>query len=317
MSIASPRLETRAEVKSFSIGICASGEAAGTLARLMQVIQQEAVPSRFCLTRIIIVASAPSRATDAYLEELAAVDRRILLIREPERKGKIDAVNKIIQNRSGDYLVFVNADAVPEPGAITKLISRIGSDSNIGAVSGSPTFRPSGDLTSRVLEFMWATHNVSSLALNHLGMSNHASDELMVVRSEALVSLPNDVVNDGAYISGHAFAEGYRILFSKDAKVVIDVPHSTVQLIEQRRRILFGHAQVWKMLGQVPVTIESLMLTNPSLSLSLVVKVIASRPSRILILPVAVMAEVTATLLSISDRFFSPDRHTVWKRYRG
>jgi biofilm PGA synthesis N-glycosyltransferase PgaC len=310
-----PRPGEGSEVEEFTVGICVSGEAADTLNRLMQVVQSEEIPSDVRLARIIIVASAPSQTTKALVERLASDDARVELIEEPQRRGKIDAVNKIIHNRLGSYLLFVNADAVPEPGAIAKLIGKVRSDPKAGAVSGCPTFRHSGDLNSRLLEFMWATHNDSSLALNHLGMSNHSSDELMVVRSEAVVDLPFDVVNDGAYISGHAFADGYRILFSEDAKVAIDVPRSTIQLIEQRRRILFGHAQVWKLLGRPPLTIESLMISNPVLSVSLVVRVVASRPSRILILPAAMMVEVAATLLSIADRFSSPDRHTVWKRF--
>jgi cellulose synthase/poly-beta-1,6-N-acetylglucosamine synthase-like glycosyltransferase len=304
------------ELASFSIGICASGDSADTLRRLIGVIQSEAFPAQFALSRVIIVASDPSESTAAFLLKLADDDRRVMLIHEPKRKGKVDAVNTIIRNRVGSYLVFVNADAIPEAGAITKLILRLSSDPGAGAISACPTFSPSGDLNSRLLEFMWATHNVSSLELNHLGMSNHASAELMVVRSEAVVTLPNDVVNDGAYISGRASARGYRILFCGDAKVTIDVPGSVVQLIEQRRRILFGHRQVWKKLGRRPLTVESLILVNPALSLSLVGRVIASRPSRILVVPVAVMAEVAATVLSIADRFTSKDRHTVWKRYR-
>ncbi len=304
------------QVKSFTVGICASGDSSKTLRRLMRVVRSEVLPEQFELSRIIVVASEASRSTTEFLRDLASSDGRVMPIFEPERRGKVEAVNTIIRNCVGSFLVFVNADAVPEPGAIEKLVLRIDSDRGIGAVSACPTFSPSGDLNSRLLDFMWATHNVTSRELNHLGMSNHASDELMVVRSEALVLLPDDVVNDGAYISGHAFAEGYHILFSEDAKVAIDVPGSAFQLIEQRRRILFGHAQVWRKLGRLPLTAESLMLFNPAMSLSMVCGVIASRPSRIVVVPVAVMAEVVAAVFSIMDRLTSSDRHTVWKRYR-
>lgn len=300
----------------FSVGICASGESAMTLSTLMQVVESETLPPGFSLARIVVVASAPSNSTLELLRGLAANDDRILLIQEDERKGKIDAVNTIIRNHVGSYLVFVNADAVPERGAIAKLITKISSERRIGAVSGCPTFVPGDDLSSRVLEFIWAIHNASALELNHRGLSNHASDELMVVRSEALPTLPNDVVNDGAYISGRASAEGYRILFADGAKVTIDVPSTVFQLIEQRRRILFGHTQVWKKLGRPPLTIESLMLKNPALSISLVGRAIASRPSRLAVVPVAMVAEAVAGLLSIKDRLSSTERHTVWKRYR-
>lgn len=149
------------EEVAFSIGICASGDAVETLRRLIPVVQGEVLPKGFRLSSIIIVASEPSESTAELLAAVAAEDSRIVLRVEPERRGKIEAVNRIIRDHSGSYLVFVNADAVPEAGAITKLLLRISSDDAIGTVSACPTFRASGDLISRLLDFMWATHNVS------------------------------------------------------------------------------------------------------------------------------------------------------------
>jgi len=303
-------------VDEFTVGVCASDEPCQTVLRLLRVIQNEELPPHLVLAKIVIVASSPSDGMADLLRRVAEEDRRILPIIQSERKGKIDAVNSIIESHAGTYIVFVNADALPEPGAIAKLVYTMSSRSDAGAVSACPFFHPSGDLSSRVLDLMWTAHNSSSKKLNHMGLSNHSSDELMVVRSRALVKLPNDMVNDGAYIGGRAFAEGYRVLFSDDARVEIDVPQNVFQLIEQRRRILFGHAQVWKRLGRPPLTLESMMLTNPGLSISLVCNVIASRPSRILAAPIAVMAEITAAILSIVDRLVTPERHIVWRRYR-
>lgn len=294
-----------------------SGESSKTLSKLLDVIACESFPEDLSLERIIVVASAPSIPTINLLRRFASADERVMLIHEAYRSGKIEAVNRIIENGIGSYLIFVNADAVPEPGALSKLLSKLRSDPSAGSVSACPTFIPSGDLTSWVLEFMWNIHNVSSLRLNHLGLSNHASDELMAVRSEALVQLPDDVINDGAYISGHAFGRGYRVLFVGSAKVGIDVPMTVFQLVEQRRRILFGHSRVWKRLGKPPLTIESLIVRNPMLSISLLVSTITSRPRRLLVVPVAVVIESVATILSIKDGLSASDRHRVWRRYRG
>lgn len=268
-------------LERFTVGICSAGEATETLARLIRGVRTEELPPGFELSRIVIAASAPSGATSAFLRSIAFEDERIKVISEDQRKGKIDAVNSIIESKVGSYVAFINADAMPRPGALSALMLKVASDRRVGAVSASPMFRPSGDLNSRVIELLWATHNASALTLNHLGISNHASDELVAVRSEALVSLPYDVVNDGAYIGGHASSRGYRILFSEEAKVEIEVPWRIFQLIEQRRRILFGHAQVWKKLGTPPVTLESLLLLNPALAISILGKVIAAKPSRI------------------------------------
>ncbi|MDA4121651.1 MAG: glycosyltransferase [Thaumarchaeota archaeon] len=303
-------------LERFTVGICSAGESPQTLARLIRGVRTEKLPPGFELSRIVIAAGAPSGATSAFLRSVASEDERIKVISEDERKGKIDAVNSIIENKVGSYVAFVNADAMPLPGALSALMLKVASDRRVGAVSASPVFRPSGDLNSRVVELLWAIHNASALTLNHLGKSNHASDELVAVRSEALVSLPYDVVNDGAYIGGHASSKGYRILFSEEAKVEIEVPSRIFHLVEQRRRILFGHAQVWKKLGTLPVTLESLLLLNPALAVSILGKVMAAKPSRILVVPVAAIAEIMAGLLAMGDRLAPTERHVVWKRYR-
>lgn len=299
---------------SFTVGICATGESAERLSELLQVITHEVLPPDMVLARIVVVASSPSQSAVDLLVRVSEEDPRVLILLEPRRSGKIVAVNSIIENSEGSYLVFVNADALPERGAIAKVLERIASDPLAGAVSARPTFRPSGDVTSRVIDLMWRVHNACSTELNRRGMGNHASDELMVVRGDVLSRVPTDVVNDGAYIAGHAFGEGYRILFSADAEVQIDVPETLSRLIEQRRRILFGHTQVWTKLGRPPLTLESLVLVNPILSMRILGRVVATNPRSIMILPLAVVVEGTAALLALADRLLSSDRHTIWRR---
>ena len=42
--------------------------------------------------------------------------------RRSERRGKAEAVNLVMAESVGEYLVFVNADALPERGAFSKLL---------------------------------------------------------------------------------------------------------------------------------------------------------------------------------------------------
>ncbi len=76
---------------------------------------------------------------------------------------------------------------------------------------------------------MWSVHNECSLRLNHMNLSNHGSDEMMVVRTELLSQLPDGLVNDGAYIAGNARLRGYSVKFCNEAPVRIDVPSRCVE----------------------------------------------------------------------------------------
>ena len=299
----------------FTVGVCATSPASN-LPGLLRAIQSEAYPRELILRRIVVVASGCHRSLLREIERLSLSDKRILLIEETQRQGKVEAVNQIIRNIDGQFLVLVNSDATPARGSISRLLQEINSRQDVGSVSALPIL-PSGETaTHKVLELMWTAHNVSSLELNHAGLSNHNCDELMVVRTGLLTELPRNVVNDGAYIGGLVYSRGYRIVFSGDSRVGIDTPSRISDLVQQRRRILFGHAQVWRGLGRAPRTIESLMWTNPPLAIRLVGKALASRPDLLATLPLAVVTEIVSGCLSILDRLFWPARHVVWTRYR-
>ena len=298
----------------FTIGICATGTAEN-LPRLLELIRRETLPANFILERIIVVASGCNEATLLVARSFAEQDPRIVLIEESERQGKADAINKIVDQTIGSYLVFVNSDALPLPGSIAELLRTISRNGTIGVVSGRPMLRLRSDITSSVEEFMWTVHNECSTKLNHMNISNHGSDEMMIVRTELLNRLPDGLVNDGAYIAGRARLNGYSIKFSQDAAVLIDVPPRQVDLIRQRERIIFGHFQVWQLTGRSPKTIETLMLHSPFFSLAIVARTLARNPKLIKAIPVALAGEAVSILLAFKDMFSSTKKHRVWARY--
>lgn len=297
----------------FSIGVCAS-DSAPCLPSLVSFLIEESSGLTCELRRLTVVASGCEAATVSALRTGAGSDPRVAVLVEPERRGKAEAINRIVENSEGEYLVFVNADAVPEAGSIGKLLSLAAGSESVGCVSGSPAFEGSGGLFGDALGLMWSAHNLVSERLNHAGLSNHSSDELLLVRRSLMSRLPHSLVNDGAYIGGLATARGLRVLFCDDARVRISVPSRPHEMVRQRRRIIFGHIQVWKSLGTPPRTMESLLFTNPVLSLKLLVALLARRPRSILTLPVVAAAELVSGVFAVVDWAFSSDRHTVWRR---
>ena len=261
----------------FSIGICATGRPS-RLVELLGMIEAERFPAGFSLGKIIVVASACAEDIMQGVRRETKRDTRILLVEQRERRGKADAINHIIRERLGEFLVFVNADALPAQGAISRLLRAIGREDAAGVVSGSPVVQPRGGLTQGVLELMWDTHNACSLDMNHMHLSNHGTDELMVVRSDVIEELPEGIVNDGAYIAGRAHSRGYMVKYLPSSAVKVDVPSQPIDIIRQRRRILYGHMQIWRLLGEAPRTAESLVLLSPRLGIGLVVKTVARRP---------------------------------------
>jgi cellulose synthase/poly-beta-1,6-N-acetylglucosamine synthase-like glycosyltransferase len=298
----------------FCIGICATGESP-TLVDLIDSIGRERFPAGFSLRKVIVVASACGRQTLRFLEKVERLDPRVLLIREDERRGKARAINLILEESVGEYLVMVNADAVPSPGAMSRLLRSIERDESIGMVSGIPKIDPGRGIAANILDLMWETANTCSQDLNPTHLSNHGTDELMVVRSDAVASIPDNVVNDGAYIAGRLRRSGFRVRSVAGAGVRVDVPSRPVEIISQRRRILYGHIQVRKLVGRAPVTAESLMVLSPHRGFGALVRTVAKHPKLLAALPFAAACEFISFAGAILDSSRGESKHAVWERY--
>jgi cellulose synthase/poly-beta-1,6-N-acetylglucosamine synthase-like glycosyltransferase len=190
------------------------------------------------------------------------------------------------------------------------------SDERIGAVSALPEPGLGDGMVSLLLDFMWSAHNYCSVALNHMNVSNHSCDELVLFRASAIRLLPANIVNDGAFLAATARLHGYTIKVSTAARVRIRTPKRISDIIQQRRRILFGHAQVWRRIGTPPRTIESLLFLSPVTALRFLVATLATKPKSLLAMPVALVSEVSATILSILDTARSSRAHAIWRRFQ-
>jgi len=308
LSVAAPRLENE-----FSIGICAADHAA-KLGGLLKIIDKEPYPAGFVLKSIIIVGSGLDAEASTFLRDLAERNPKLILVEEPVRRGKAQAINRILEEYTADFLVLVNSDAHPEPGAIAHLLTTIAGDSNVGMVSASPILEKTSGITGAVLRLMWCVHNECLVTLNDEGLNNHCCDELIVLRSKAIRKLPRETVNDGAFLAGSAYREGYSIQFCERARVRIDVPRRISDLLKQRRRILYGHAQIFRSVGQRPRTLESMVFTNPKLALSILVKTLARSPELVLALPAAVVGEFLSAIGAAFDSVTATKNYVPWDR---
>jgi len=302
----------KGKLYSFTVGICATGRPP-TLQPLLETVLVSEAPG-FSLKKVVLVASDCSRETIRAARNMASRDSRIMLIEHEEREGKAEAINEVFRETEGDFLVYVNADALIRANAIVSLLKTIEEDDAVGVVSGKPVFDKPHGLIADVLDIMWTSHNLLSSDRVQGRQSNHGTDELMVLRKDLLPELPPGVVNDGAFIAGKIREKGFRIGFQPEAIVQIDVPRIMRDLIGQRRRILFGHIQVKRLVGKAPRTVETMMFFSPRQSARIVMKMLAQKPKRILVLPVAAVGELIALSGALWDTVFSAN-HAVWRRY--
>lgn len=297
---------------AYTIGVCTSGEDRPLPALLRGIRAMNT--GRWRLKNVIIVASEPSQYTNSILKEVSN-DNRFRIIIEEKRRGKWEAINRILESCKTEYLVLVNGDALPMKGAIEGLLDKLDSDRMLAVVSSLPLVPYKGGIASGIVALMWEAHNEALRLLSREGSNSHSCDELMAVRKSMISKLPEGTVNDGGFMSCSAFIKGYRVSYSPSSIVLVATPKRLADVVRQRRRISYGHMQVWRSVGKPPSTIESIVITRPLVALSILGNIIRRRPRLLLSLFPALVEEAFSYSMALWDASISSARHVVWRRY--
>jgi len=308
-----PALHHKTKTTDYTVGICTSGNDR-YLAELVQFMKEESNDSAWRLKEIIIVASEPSPNSLALLNDIS-IDPRFRIVLEEERRGKFEAINRILELCSTEYLVLVNGDALPARGSIVSLLKRMSSDDKLAVVSSIPIVEYDGGMATGIIALIWSVHNELLKTLSEDGSNRHSCDELMIVRKSRISKLPYGTVNDGAYMSCYASLMGYGVSYSSSSYVIISTPKRLADVVRQRRRIVFGHLQVWKTLGIAPTTAETTIFTKPLVAIKVLAEAIRKEPRLLISLFAAIVEEVFSSTMGLIDFALSSRRHSVWKRY--
>jgi len=90
----------------------------------------------FQIQNIYVISDASTDQTDDIVQQVAARDRRVKLVRKAERKGKQDSINLAFSVTSADVVVFIDADVrLGSKDSITKLVQHF-RDGNVAVVQG-------------------------------------------------------------------------------------------------------------------------------------------------------------------------------------
>ena len=92
-----------------ALGIMAYNEERN-IARLLESVLQQSVQDR--IASIVVVASGCTDRTCEIVEQYARLDARISLIAEPNRSGKISAINKFLFTATQEILMVSSADLI-------------------------------------------------------------------------------------------------------------------------------------------------------------------------------------------------------------
>ena len=225
------------------IGVCAYNEE-NNIARLLEnLISEQNIPKE---CKILVVCSGCTDKTPQIVASFQKKDSRIRPLIENVRRGKSNALNKIFEAArvEADILILVNADALPEKGSVSRLVSKF-TTSDVGAVFAQPVpMKISDGLCYGVVCLIWRLHHIiSTLDIPKL------SGELCAVRTACLQKIPENAATDEPYIESAIRKRHKNILYAPEALVHIRCPTNIADIIKQRKRIWIGHMQLQNTTG--------------------------------------------------------------------
>jgi biofilm PGA synthesis N-glycosyltransferase PgaC len=206
------------------------------------------------IERFIVVASGCTDRTEEVVEEFAARDDRIHLIRQRQRRGKASAVNLMIEHTDQEIIVLHNADTLPESTTIEALVSPF-ADPEVGMVGGHPVpINPNTTFMGFGVHLLWELHHQISLRRPKMG-------ELIAFRN-IFRQIPHDSAVDEASVEPLIVGQGLRILYAPDAIIRNKGPDTVRDFLKQRRRIFAGHLYVKDLVGYRVSTMKSLPIAR-------------------------------------------------------
>ncbi len=297
----------------FTLGICATDDM-NNITRLMERVSNEVLPLDCRICDIVIVVSGSTDGTDMFVSSyFSSLQKTVIL--EEERKGKSEAVNRIICCMKGRSLILVNGDALPDSGSIALMMESMKStDCSVVCAVPIPADSRATALVRHISAFLWGLHNNTMAALQARGEKIHLSDEMIGLNPQALIPLPEGTVNDGAYIAARAQQYGQKVSFCRGASVRVSIPTGLHGFFSQRRRILFGHMLVREMSRSPPATVEFKFLERPLLCLGILLRSLKEHPEGIMVLPCILAVEFLALAAALMDRKNGASTHVVWTR---
>jgi cellulose synthase/poly-beta-1,6-N-acetylglucosamine synthase-like glycosyltransferase len=228
-----------------SLIIVAHNEAASIGAKIENVYALDYPSDRL----EVIVASDGS--DDGTNELVASYTDRGLRLLEFSRAGKIPALNAAASLATGDVLVFSDANSMYPPDALRALIAPF-ADPAVGGVGGDQCYvkengnrLAGGHAASLGERLYWTYDRLLKTLQTRAGNMTSATGAIHAVRRHLFQPVPLGV-SDDFVISTRTIAQGYRLVFERDATAYETVaPTDRAEFDRKKRVIVRALAGLW------------------------------------------------------------------------
>jgi cellulose synthase/poly-beta-1,6-N-acetylglucosamine synthase-like glycosyltransferase len=190
--------------------------------------------------QILIVTDGSSDRTPQIVETYAS--RGVELMHQPERRGKMAAINRAIAQTRGEIIVFSDANNFYQPDTIQKLVAPF-NDPTVGAVSGAKVIQKGDGSLGESEGLYWKYESFIKKQESKFASCTSAAGEILALRKDLFEPPPGNVINDDFFLAMQVLRKGYRVSYAPEAKSSERVSQTAQDEIVRRTRINAGRYQ--------------------------------------------------------------------------
>src|SRR5713101_6730637 len=202
-------------VPTVSLVIPTYNEASIIRQKLENVLQLDYPREKF---EVVVVDSASNDETGSIVKKFAGEHRRevnIVLIEQPLRRGKSEAINEALRSVRSEIIVLTDADVTFPPGSVRKLVENF-EGSEIGAVSGVEVPVGGKSFLTAIEADYRRIYTAIRMAEAETDSPFMCESELSAYRRELLEPLRPGVVCDDVELTVMVRSKGFKALYAPD-----------------------------------------------------------------------------------------------------
>lgn len=190
--------------------------------------------------QVIVAADGSDDRTAEIVREFST--RGAELLHRPERRGKMDAINRAVAAARGEIVVFSDANNVYRPDALRELVAPF-ADRRVGASTGAKLIADDSSLLAASEGLYWQYESFIKRQESRLGCCVAVAGEILAVRRALFAPPPSRVINDDFFMAMDIARRGYRVVYAPRALSVEPVSATARDEITRRSRIIAGRLQ--------------------------------------------------------------------------
>ncbi len=191
--------------------------------------------------------------TDGSDDESLSILKRyesISIFHQPERRGKIHAMNRGMKLISTPIVVFTDANTMLNKNAIREIVKHF-ADASVGCVAGEKRIK--SFITEKAVEagegLYWQYESLVKKLESYSGSAVCAAGELFALRTDLYEEVDTDTILDDFVISLQIASKGYKIKYEPDAYGTETASVSVKEELKRKIRIACGG---WQTLFKMP-----------------------------------------------------------------